>query len=1093
CPQCGGDNPPHARFCLACGSRLEAAAAPAEERKVVTVLFADVVGFTGLAERLDPEDVRSLLTPFYALMRSVLSRYGGAIEQFMGDGVMAVFGAPVAHEDDPERAVRAALSIRESVVARNEGDADFQLDIRIGVNTGEVLLSHDQGGRLVAGDAVNTAQRLQTAAPVNGILVGEETFRATQRHVEYREVGAVEAKGKTEPVFAWEALAPFARYGPEVLRESPGKLVGRRVEVALLEGMLLRAMDARESQLVTVVGVPGIGKSRLLAEIFLRGMSERPGLVYWRQGRCPPYGERVAFSALGDMVRAQAGILDTDSAEEAGAKLHAALERLGDDTEWMERHLGPLAGLAEERAVERQGEAFAAWRRFFECLARDRPTILVFEDLQWADDGLLDFVDQLVDRLRELPLLVVCTARLELLDRRPDWGGGKRNSTTITLPRLTDAETRTLVEGLLEGVPVTDAQVAALAARAEGNPLYAEEFVQMLRERGLLDPAAEGEAPLPVTVQGIVASRIDALPPAEKALLVDASVIGKLFWERALDALADAPDPGRRELLRSLERRELIRRERSSTVAGEEEYAFRHVLMREVAYRLLPRSRRAEKHLRAAEWIERLAAARADHAEQRADHYLAALGYTRDGSAAVAERARLALRDAGARALALASPERAVEYYEQALALWPQDDPERARLVLAYGQARHRHDQSGAEAFVEAREALLAQGDREHAAEADVALAYAHFSNGRRDEAVECLERSAALLRDAPPSRAKVWVLSSLASFLLLGDRATAAQAVGEQALAMAEELDDDELRSRSLRIVGAARSAHGDATGLQQLERSIELALRLNSFEAVPSLTNLAAMYISFGDLQRAFDLQAQALELADRFADAMTTFWLTAERVPELYWRGEWDAALALAAQLLEERNASYITGILHVTQARIALARGDAQTALAASERGMREARSAHQDSQYVLPTLAIRARVLQETGAEDAPALADELLGTLTGEEIEAGSHWADLAAVLVPTGRQAELLEAAGRVKTPTRWVDAAEALGRGDFALAADTFAEIGSRPDEAWARLQAARATRDAEQRRRALEFFRSVGAAAYASAADDVDAVFA
>ncbi|MGZ4388052.1 MAG: hypothetical protein ACXVZL_01570, partial [Gaiellaceae bacterium] len=473
--------------------------------------------------------------------------------------------------------------------------------------------------------------------------------------------------------------------------------------------------------------------------------------------------------------------------------------------------------------------------------------------------------------------------------------------------------------------------------------------------------------------------------------------------------------------------------------------------------------------------------------------YLAALGYTRDGSAAVAERARLALRDAGARALALASPERAVEYYEQALALWPQDDPEWARLVLAYGQARHRHDQSGAEAFVEARDALLAQGDREHAAEADVALAYAHFSNGRRDEAVECLERSAALLRDAPPSRAKVWVLSSLASFLLLGDRATAAQAVGEQALAMAEELDDDELRSRSLRIVGAARSAHGDATGLQQLERSIELALRLNSFEAVPSLTNLAAMYISFGDLQRAFDLQAQALELADRFADAMTTFWLTAERVPELYWRGEWDAALALAAQLLEERNASYITGILHVTQARIALARGDAQTALAASERGMREARSAHQDSQYVLPTLAIRARVLQETGAEDAPALADELLGTLTGEEIEAGSHWADLAAVLVPTGRQAELLEAAGRVKTPTRWVDAAEALGRGDFALAADTFAEIGSRPDEAWARLQAARATRDAEQRRRALEFFRSVGAAAYASAADDVDAVFA
>ena len=696
CSHCGEPNPSHARFCLACGTRLEALAAPPEERKVVTVLFGDVVGFTSLAERLDPEDVRALLTPFYALIRSVLSRFGGSIEQLMGDGVMAVFGVPVAHEDDPERAVRAALAIRDAVQERNESDPGFQLDIRVGVNTGLALISHDDNGRLVAGDAVNTAQRLQTAAAVNGILVGGSTHQATSRFIEYRSIGELDVKGKAEPVPAWEALSPYARFGPEVVREAPGPLVGREREVALLESMLRETLDTGTSRLVTIVGDAGLGKSRLLAEIFLRGMRDAPGLVYWRQGRCPPYGERAPFAALGDMVRAQAGILDTDSADEAGAKLLAALERTGGETDWLARHLRPLVGLQSDRAGERPGEAHAAWRRFFEALAAERALVLVIEDLHWADDGLLDFVTELVDRSRTLPIYVLCTARPELLERRPEWGTGRENATTIALQPLASAELERLVRTLLDGDEACAEDAATIAARADGNPLYAEEFAQVLRERRL--QGGDGDAPLPMTIQGLIAARLDALPPEEKALLVDASVIGKLFWEGALAALADVPREDRRELLRSLERRGLIRRDRGSSVAGEEEYAFRNALVREVAYRLLPRSRRGQKHLLAAAWIELLARGREDHAEARAEHYLAALSYAPDGGRRFAAQARHALREAGDRAVALASPARAVAFYRQALALWPQDDPLRPRVLLDLGRALYRQDQSGEDA-----------------------------------------------------------------------------------------------------------------------------------------------------------------------------------------------------------------------------------------------------------------------------------------------------------------------------------------------------------------------------------------------------------
>jgi hypothetical protein len=370
---------------------------------------------------------------------------------------MAVFGAPIAHEDDAERAVRAALAIRDATAEMNEQDPDLDLHLRVGINTGEALVSLAasplRGEGMAAGDVVNTAARLQTAAPVDGIVVGEATYRATERAIEFRERDAVDAKGKTEPVAAWEAIVPRSSFGVDVTRRVDTTLVGRERELTLLRDALDRARHQDEPQLVTLVGEPGIGKSRLVHELFVH-IEGMPELINWRQGRCLPYGDGVSYWALGEMVKAEAGILETDADEEATAKLDGMATELiteGDERGWVTRHLRPLVGLAQERGSdEGSDEAQAAWRRFLESLAEHRPTVLIFEDLHWADDGLLDFLDYLIDWTRDVPLLVLCTARPELLARRPDWGGGKLNAATISLAPLSDEETAQLLAGLLD-------------------------------------------------------------------------------------------------------------------------------------------------------------------------------------------------------------------------------------------------------------------------------------------------------------------------------------------------------------------------------------------------------------------------------------------------------------------------------------------------------------------------------------------------------------------------------------------------------------------------------------------------------------------
>jgi class 3 adenylate cyclase len=530
-----------------------------EERKVVSVLVCDLVGFTAQADQADPEEVQARLGPYHDRTRREIERFGGTVEKFIGDAVVGVFGVPAAHEDDAERAVRAALDVIEGIDRLNQASPGLELAVRVAVNTGEAVVSLDarpeRGEHFLTGDVANTASRLQGIAPVGGVVVGETTWRATRRLFDYEPLAPVRVKGKAEPLPIWRAAGIRSRLGVDVSQAPRSPLVARERELELLRDALARARGEQKPQLVTLVGEPGIGKSRLVFELW-REVDAQPELVVWRQGRCLPYGEGVALWALGEIVKAQAGILESDPADHAAGKLaRGVADLIADEREasWVTGHLGPLVGLAGgELGSDRREEAFAAWRRFCEALAEQAPAVLVMEDLHWADEVLLDFLDHMLDWAVDVPLLVVATARPELLSRRPGWGGGPPTSAIVSLAPLSEADTARLVAGVLDQTLVPVELQAALLARAGGNPLYAEEYVQMLAERGflrrvggswLLDRAAE--LPLPESVQGIIAARLDTLAPQDKALLQDAAVLGTVGWLGALDTVA-AGGNGRR-------------------------------------------------------------------------------------------------------------------------------------------------------------------------------------------------------------------------------------------------------------------------------------------------------------------------------------------------------------------------------------------------------------------------------------------------------------------------------------------------------------------------------------------------------------------
>ena len=1093
CPNCAHANPDGARFCNACAAPL-AGYAPSsrEERKVVSVLFADLVGFTTQAEQLDPEDVSATLSRYHERVRFDLERYGGTVEKFIGDAVMAVFGAPTAREDDPERAVRAGLAVREAIAELNEIGGSRELHVRVGITTGETLVRLDarpsEGEGMAAGDVVNTAARLQAAAPTDGILVDETTYRATERAIEYRDPIAVEAKGKASPVAAFEALQARARYGVDVRQIGRTPFVGRERELEALKAALTRARTQREPQLVTLVGVPGIGKSRLVYELF-QSLEAEPELITWRQGRSLPYGEGVAYWALSEMVKAQAGILETDTEEEAGRKLGAAVRAVDvDDGEaaWLERNLRPLLGLSAEVELsgDRRGEAFAAWRRFLEALAATRTLVLVFEDLHFADDGMLDFIDYLAGWASGVPLLLVATTRPELFSRRSGWGGGKANALTLSLAALSDTETAQIVHASLDRSVLSAELQQLLLERADGNPLYAEEFARLV---------VEGRQPdeLPETVQGIIAARIDGLAPEEKALLQDAAVVGKVFWLGAVAVLSQSERWPLEERLHALERKEFVRRERSS-VAAESEYAFRHLLVRDVAYGQIPRAVRADKHRLAAEWLEALDRSE-DHAEMLAHHYLAALDLARASGRDVgplAEPASRALREAGDRASALNAFPAAARFYGEALSLVADPDPE---LSFERAEALYRSgDDESERALEEARDALLVAGATERAAEADALLADVWWSRGESDRCFEHLSRAEELVRYGEPTAAKARVLSQVARFRALAGEVDVPISVGQEALAIAEELGLDELRAHALNNVAIAKGNRGDIReAIADLERSIEIALSISSPEAARGYNNLAALSWYGGDVRRANELRDEAVRVAERLGAASIYRYARANLPQHRYFAGRWDEAVLFADELVAEceRDPQYEESFVRRVRALIRLARDEGAGALEDVRRSLGVAQRA-KDPQTLLPALATEVWVNLELGLElEAEHTAAEFVSEFRRQPFGYGTESEVIACLCARVGGLGEELR---RVFSPLQadhpWVVVGQAILDERYSDATNQLFEIGDMASEAYMRLLAAEqhaaAGRQAEanaELERALAFYRSVGATRY------------
>jgi class 3 adenylate cyclase/tetratricopeptide (TPR) repeat protein len=1106
CPSCGTVVSPELAYCTSCGASLEEEQRlAAEERKLVTAVFVDLVGFTGRSERLDPEDVRGFLAPYHARAKAELERFGGTVEKFIGDAVVAVFGAPTAHEDDAERAVRAALAVREAISELNADDPSLGLSVRIGAATGEALVNlnarPEQGEQLAAGDVLNTASRLQSMASPDGILVDEATHRLTEQVIEHREAQPVVAKGKTNPVAVWEPIAPKARLGVDIAFRGGAPLVGRSDELNALLDAVARSQRDRSSQLVTLVGVPGIGKSRLVWELFSTLDSDPAQYVTWRQGRSLPYGDGVAFWALAEMTKAQAGILESDDAEAAEAKLRATVEYILDEVEearWVESHLRPLAGLGAgaEAGGDHAAEALAAWRRFFEALAEQRPLILVFEDLHWADDGLLDFVDQMAEWTTDVPLLILCTARPELLDRRPGWGGGKRNATTISLAPLSQDDTAALVSFLLDGRLQAERR-SELLARADGNPLYAEEFVRMLAQ-------AEEELPLPESVQGIIAARLDTLPPDEKTLAQAAAIVGKVFWPGALGEMLGLSQTDVGQAVHALERKEFVRRERRSSIAGETAYVFRHVLVRDVAYSQIPRKRRADMHRLAASWIEALAGDRPeDLADMVAHHYLSALDLDRRSGREdpeLAARARTALVEAGDRSSALGAFSAAARFYGQALELSPEADPRRAAILISYGKALFHAEGGGKEALREAADEFIDSGDREEAAMALVGLAdVLHFGEGRSHEAAQTVDFAVSLLVDSPPSAAKAAALANRARFHAIADEMEEASRLAEEALELAVALGLEELQAHALNTRGIARTVGGDLRGVEDLEQSMSTAPS-HSFERMRAMNNLAAIHIGLGELDRGFTLVEQSLQEARRLGHAVGIGWAETQLLDRLYWQGAWDELLERSEALLTLLASDALnTTDAHILRARVHLGRDALANAVDSSAAAL-ELAERQGDPQVRFPAMATRASVIFQSGDESgASALVDGLLSAWRENPVSPAGPWiVEFAALLDALGRGDELRVATQHVRMRTDWLQGAEALVDGNPTRAADIYDRIGAHADAAVTRLQAAdrlistgRRSEADEQLGLALEFFRAAGAERYVREAEALFAV--
>jgi class 3 adenylate cyclase len=916
CPACGVAVGADQRFCDACGHNLaqpardpvEQPVAPAErvaERRLVSVLFADLVGFTTLSESRDPEEVRELLSRYFDTCRRLVERYGGTVEKFIGDAVMAVWGTPTANEDDAERAVRTGLDLVAAVQGlTDELGADVKL--RVGVLTGEAAVTVGaQGEGMVAGDLVNTASRIQSVAEPGTVVAGDVTRRATEAAIAYEDIGFHQLKGKTEPFRLHRAQRVIAaRRGEGRAHGLEPPFVGREREFRLVKELFHASAEERRARLVSIVGIAGIGKSRLSWEFekYTDGLIEE---VLWHRGRCLAYGEGVAYWALAEMVRMRARVSEDEGADTALPKLRETLAGFvtdADERAFLEPRLAHLLGLADRSARDKD-DLFSAWRLFFERMADVDPVVLVFEDLQWADAGLLDFVEYLLDWARDHAIYVVTHARPELAERRSAWGVGRRAFTSLFLEPLPPAEMETLLAGTVPGLP--EEIRSRVVEQADGIPLYAVETVRMLLDRGLLKRDGEEFRPagpietlaVPETLQSLAAARLDALVPDERRLLEDASVLGRAFTRTGLAAISGRSEDELEPHLQSLLRKEILTRQLDPMSPERNQLAFLQDILRRVAYETLSVHDRKRRHLAAAAHL--LRSTDDDVAAVLAAHYLEAyrLGPNDADAAELRDLARLALVRAAERASSLASAGEAARYFERAAELT--DAPlERAELLERAGRewGKDVEIEAAERALEEAGRLLREQGERHAAARVATRLAEVLRTGDRIGEALELMRPAYDELIGGERSPEIALVAAQLSRIAYFAGERELALATTEVALDMGEVMRLPEVLAEGL-TTKATLLYHRPHEAGALLKEAIRIAkandLTTALLRAQFNFSGLAIEHDRLDDARATLeDAVAQARLRGDRTWEALVVGQLAEVQV----LRGEWDHAWAL-----------------------------------------------------------------------------------------------------------------------------------------------------------------------------------------------------
>jgi class 3 adenylate cyclase/tetratricopeptide (TPR) repeat protein len=889
CPNCGAEQPTAAAFCASCGIALsdDARRAPGapddrQERRVVTVLFADLAGSTALGELLDPEDVRELQSELFELVNAEVERYGGTTEKFAGDAVLAVFGIPSAHEDDPERAVRAGLAVQQSFgsfTERVQGRHGADVGLRIGVNTGEVVAAREAaaGGELmVSGDAVNVAARLQQHAEPGEVLVGQRTQAATARSIEYRRRDDLQAKGKREPLPAWVGVGVTAE--PVSAARGVGgltaPLVGRSEELAILSAVGARVERERAPQLVTLFGPAGVGKSRLLSELLERLPAGRV-----LKGRCLPYGDGITYWPLAEVAKAHAGILDTDPAEDAFAKLRSAItsvvpaehaERALDAAAWT---IGfslpglPVMDSDPREAVRRLEEG---WARYVSSLGDDELAVVAVEDVHWASGPLLDLLERLAERLENTQVLLVCTARLELLELRPTWGAGKLNATSLSLAPLSQLEAAELVSLLLGEANVPDEVRERLLANAEGNPFFLEEMLNMLIEEGALERSNGGwvsterlaELSIPDSVHGVIAARIDLLEAAARDALRRCAVVGRIFWPEAVGVDEDE--------ISALVRTGLVSAQPESVMGGMREFAFKHALTRDVAYTTLPRPERRDLHRRVAEWLQDVAPDRGvETAELTAYHYGQALEYG-ENDPEVAGRAFESLLTASEAAFSRGAFEAATAQAERALELAANDS---RRLVAVLALARLDYTAGAFETALERLDNLAPLlRDSEAGIRSDVLALRSRvcWISGRWDEALSSANEAVAALAGLPESPQLARALARRSQIEMLRHLPEATDHASE-ALVVARRVGDSFAEVNARINLVTEQATRGEAPDPDELLEIVDRAVEAGVYEeAYRAIVNFIWSTPGYLPRSRVEETVAEARRRADVAAPA-------------------------------------------------------------------------------------------------------------------------------------------------------------------------------------------------------------------------------